>query len=164
MKLRLSVFILASLLSTAAISNQTIILLRHAEKMADVKDPPLTESGHKRANCMAGWLVKQPFSNDIKVIYSSNYRRTLETAAPLAIRLGVSIRLYDPRKLQDLATEIKGADGSTVVVGHSNTTPALAGILSEREITQMEETDYNSFWQVGSAEAVKLDQRLAGCE
>ncbi|MBE9550088.1 MAG: histidine phosphatase family protein [Proteobacteria bacterium] len=164
MKFILSVFIFTTLLSTAAISSQTILLLRHAEKMSDVKDPPLTESGHNRANCMAGWLVKQPFSKDIKVIYSSNYRRTLETAAPLATHLGVSIRLYDPRKLQGIAEELTTSGESAVIVGHSNTTPMLAGILSEQEITQMEETDYNSFWQVDSAEVTRLDQRLIGCE
>lgn len=164
MILRVSIFILTTLLSASAISGQTIILLRHAEKMADVKDPPLTEHGHQRANCMAGWLEKQVFSKDIKVIYSSNYRRTLETAAPLATHMGVSIRLYDPRKLQGLAAEITAAGNSTVVVGHSNTTPVLAGILSGHEIAQMKETDYNSFWQVDSGEETRLDQRLITCD
>ena len=164
MKFRLGVFILASLISTAALSGQAVLLLRHAEKMVDVKDPPLTESGHKRANCMAGWLEKQAFSKDIKVIYSSNYRRTLETAAPLAIRLGVSIRLYDPRKLQVIAEELITTGESAVIVGHSNTTPVLAGIFSSTEIPQMDEADYNSFWQVNSGDLVSLDQRSINCE
>jgi len=152
------------LLSTTAWSEQTFLLLRHAEKMTEIKDPPLTKTGHKRAKCMAEWLAKQPFANDIKHIYSSNYRRTLETAAPIALRLGVSIRLYDARKLGDLATEISSNKNSAVVVGHSNTTPAIAGFLSEQNIPKMEETDYNSFWQVTNSDAVKLDQGLIICE
>ncbi|MCF6264636.1 MAG: histidine phosphatase family protein [Xanthomonadales bacterium] len=164
MKLKFFLFIFALLLVTTAYGEQTFLLLRHAEKMTALKDPPLTERGHRRAACMAEWLAAQPFANDIKHIYSSNYRRTLETAAPLALRLGISIRLYDARKLGDLALKISAGKNSLVVVGHSNTTPGLAGYLSGQEIKQMEETDYNSFWQVNAAGAEKLDQRLIVCK
>ncbi|MCF6226868.1 MAG: histidine phosphatase family protein [Xanthomonadales bacterium] len=164
MKLKFWLFIFALLLVTTAHGKQNILLLRHAEKMTELKDPPLTANGHKRAECMAEWLAAQPFAEEIKHIYSSNYRRTLETATPLALRLGVSIRLYDTRKLGDLAVKINANKNSVVIVGHSNTTPALAGHFSGQKIKPMEETDYNSYWRVNSAGAVKLDQRLIACE
>lgn len=164
MKLRFSLFIFAVLLATTTFGEQSFLLLRHAEKMTALKDPPLTENGQRRAQCLAEWLAEQPFANDIKHIYSSNYRRTLATAAPIAQRLGVSIRLYDPHKLHNFAARISTNKNSVVIVGHSNTTPALAGFLSGQSITKMAETDYNSFWQVDASGAVKLDQGLIICE
>lgn len=108
----------------SADTTYTVYLVRHAEKQSG-DDPSLTSDGLLRADTLADLLSDK----DIENIWSSDYRRTRETAAPLAERLGIDVQLYDASDLQSLADEIT-ADGVTVlVVGHSNTTPALAEFL-----------------------------------
>lgn len=102
-----------------------IYLVRHAEKASGGKDPELTEGGRERALTLARTL------NDagIDTIYSTDFKRTRETAAPHAERLGVEIRIYDWDALEALATDLQCAGGRHLVVGHSDTTPELVGLL-----------------------------------
>jgi len=69
---------------------------------------------------------------NITKIYSSDYIRTRDTAAPTAEISGLSVDIYNPRHLQELAETIKAAKGNYLVVGHSNTVPetvtALGGV------------------------------------
>jgi phosphohistidine phosphatase SixA len=113
----------------AAIHAVVIYLVRHAEKASGSKDggkdPGLTEAGRARALALARTL------NDagIDTIYSTDFKRTRETVAPLAERLGVAIRIYDWNAMEALATDLRHAGGRHLVVGHSDTTPELVGIL-----------------------------------
>lgn len=100
-----------------------IYLVRHAEKAADgSKDPALTEVGKHRSENLADVLR----SAGITKIYSSDFNRTRETAAPLAERLGLEIQIYDPKALDPLAVNLLKLTENALVVGHSNTTPELA--------------------------------------
>ncbi|MFT5138697.1 MAG: phosphohistidine phosphatase SixA [Rhodothermales bacterium] len=114
-----------------------LILIRHAEK-ATGTDPGLTEMGQQRAEFIARWLG----SSTLDSIWSSDYRRTRDTAAPLAQKLELDISYYDPRKLQELSQNLILAHDNTLVIGHSNTTPQLAAILCECEVDAMDETQY----------------------
>jgi broad specificity phosphatase PhoE len=65
----------------------------------------------------------------IEAVWSTDYRRTMQTAKPLADRLGLDVQVYEPSDLAGVADQLQ-ADGETaLVVGHSNTTPQLAGLL-----------------------------------
>ncbi len=104
------------------------LLLRHAEKAADdPQDPLLSEAGHERARSLERLLGAVRSAK----LYATDYRRTRQTLAPLAERLGVEPEIYDPRDLEALAGRLGALDPSViaVVVGHSNTTPALARSL-----------------------------------
>lgn len=103
----------------------TVFLVRHAEKAPADADPILTKAGKERAQALA----RQLRDAGIEVIYSTDYRRTRDTAAPLASQLGMEITLYDPGNLGDLAAAISQRGGRCLVVGHSNTTPELVGLL-----------------------------------
>jgi broad specificity phosphatase PhoE len=102
-----------------------IYLVRHAEKMTDVPDPSLSAAGRERALKLVERLVPE----DLSYIHSTNYKRTLETVEPLSLATGIEIELYDPRNLLQLADEMRAIGGRHLVVGHSNTTPALVEIL-----------------------------------
>jgi phosphohistidine phosphatase SixA len=102
-----------------------VYLVRHAEKTTDKEDPDLTEAGQARADLLAELL----FEKGITRIHSSDYRRTRNTAVPLAKRLGVQVEIYNPRELENMATYLKEAGGIHLVVGHSNTTPQLTELL-----------------------------------
>ena len=108
-----------------------VYLVRHAEKVTGEnvgRDPALTAEGVARAKILAGLLAKK----NITKIYSSDYIRTRDTAAPTAEMTGIDIGIYNPRHLQELAETIKSAKGHYLVVGHSNTIPetvtALGGV------------------------------------
>ncbi len=126
----------------------TIILLRHAEKDlspgADKVNPDLTPEGKQRAQN----LVKKINKYKPTAIYSSDFIRTKSTVAPLAEKRKLTVQIYDPRKLDDLAALIiEGKFKSVVVVGHNNTTPALANLLIKQEKYQaLAETVYNKIW------------------
>jgi broad specificity phosphatase PhoE len=103
----------------------TLYLVRHAEKENTKDDPQLNKTGRERAADLARMLVDA----GIEAAWSSDYARTRQTAAPLANALGLEIQLYDPRKLQDFAEALAARAETALVVGHSNTTPELAGLL-----------------------------------
>lgn len=108
----------------AATQPITLYLVRHAEKQ-DGDDPDLTEAGVARADALADRLEDA----GIEAVWSTDYRRTMQTARPLADRLGLDVQIYDPSDLSGFAGQLQ-ADGDTaVIVGHSNTTPQLAGLL-----------------------------------
>lgn len=106
-----------------------VYLVRHAEKVEpypdDPDDPPLTAAGRERAQELARTLADAGITR----ILSSDYRRTRETAAPLADLLGLEVELYDPRALEDVAVRLAGTGERVLVVGHSNTTPHLVELL-----------------------------------
>jgi 2,3-bisphosphoglycerate-dependent phosphoglycerate mutase len=114
--------------------NQTIILVRHAEKdnspLANKQDPDLTDAGRQRAARLSEIILKyKP-----RQIFSTRYRRTRMTAEPLANIIYPNFRLqtqiYDPSEPEQFVNQILASKMRCLVVfGHSNTTPALANLL-----------------------------------
>jgi broad specificity phosphatase PhoE len=98
--------------SIEAEERATVFLVRHAEKASHGPDPELTDAGALRARALASLL-----------------RDAGDTAAPLASQLDLDVTIYDPSKLGDLAADIERRGGRCLVVGHSNTTPELVGLL-----------------------------------
>jgi 2,3-bisphosphoglycerate-dependent phosphoglycerate mutase len=133
--------------SAAAPSAQTldVFFVRHAEKQLDGRDPALTEVGVSRAEALA-LLLRDA---GIQEIHSSDYRRTRDTAAPLAATLGLEVQLYDPRDMAALVEVLRQRGGRHLVVGHSNTTPAGVRLLGGREGEAIEEaTEYDRLYYV----------------
>ena len=116
-----------------------IYLVRHAEKSTDGDDPGLTPAGEERAGWLAAFLAPRSPS----AVWSSDYRRTRQTAAPTAREQDLEVRIYDPRKLEDLAAILISRAETALVVGHSNTTPQLASILCDCMVAPMAESEYD---------------------
>ena len=121
----------------------TFYLARHAEKLTG-DNPGLTQAGHERAHRIARIVTP----SDIQKIYSTDYRRTQQTAAPLAKKLGLSVITYDPKNLQQFAEELRQSNENAVIIGHSNTTPQLVRLLSGQAIPDMDENIYHLIYQV----------------
>ena len=102
-----------------------VFLVRHAEKVDASKDPELSPAGTERAADLA--LVLRDAG--IEHVLSSDYIRTRNTAGPIAAELKLEVELYDPRDLPALADKLKAASSRYLVVGHSNTTPEVVGLL-----------------------------------
>lgn len=119
-------------------------LVRHAEKgQDDPKDPSLTAFGEARAQLLADELSNA----GISAIYSTGYKRTQQTAQPLADRLGVPVLTYDAKRdLTEFLQEVQmnHAGEKVLIVGHSNTVPNMANILTGTEsYQQFDDADYN---------------------
>ncbi|MDA7645584.1 histidine phosphatase family protein [bacterium] len=112
-----------------------VFLVRHAEKVDKSADAALSKDGQERAQALAAVLR----DSNIKHVHSSDFKRTRDTAAPIATLLAKSIDLYDPTKLSALASKLKAMGGRHLVVGHSNTTPALVKLLGGRPGAQIDE-------------------------
>jgi broad specificity phosphatase PhoE len=122
----------------------TVFLVRHAEKGTDGADPALTEAGVKRAQALADVLADA----GITAIFSSEFNRTKQTAAPLAERLGLTVTVVPAKDLDGLiakARELRPG-GRALIVGHSNTVPAAAARLSGVKAAEMGETDYDRLY------------------
>jgi broad specificity phosphatase PhoE len=121
-------------------------LVRHAEKDTSVaEDPPLTAAGEARARALADRLADEGIAR----ILASDTRRARDTAAPLAARLGLQVQLYDPARLEDLAGELLWLRDNVLVVGHSNTTGELAGLLGGDPGPPIREADeYDRLYRV----------------
>jgi 2,3-bisphosphoglycerate-dependent phosphoglycerate mutase len=131
----------------AAAQKKTIILVRHAEKAdATSQDPELSAEGKQRAERLAKIIRKYKPG----AIYSTDFKRTRDTAAPIGARRKLKVEVYDPKKAADLAdTMMKSKTKRFLVVGHSNTVPGLANLLGKKEVFKnLDDTEYGLIWIV----------------
>lgn len=131
--------------STAAEPSAAVLhLVRHAEKELG-RDPALTAGGEARAQALVDALADAP----IEVIYSTNYKRTRQTARPIAQARDLPIIYYDPGDLSGFAAKLKLDRRSALIVGHSNTTPQLAEALGgEAGAPITEATEYDRLYRI----------------
>ena len=126
----------------------TIYLVRHSEKEMSASmygsDPPLTPCGKKRSESLSNFLKDVP----IEVIYSTDYTRTKNTALPTAQLKGLNIQQYDGETLEDFSKVLLRRKQDALVVGHSNTTGVLAGLLTGQEIGEFDLDIYDRIYQV----------------
>lgn len=101
-----------------------VFLVRHGEKEAG-PDPALSPAGVQRAQALAARLGGE----GITEIWSTRTNRTEQTAAPVAAALGLAVQTYDPSALPAFANTLGDTGGVKLVVGHSNTTDALAALI-----------------------------------
>jgi len=135
----------------AATGATTVIVVRHAEKSTDdPRDPSLSPAGEARAKALSNVLADAGVSE----IYTTHFKRTRQTAEPLARNLGVAIT-ERPITAQntgthsaDLAREIlaRGAGKSVLVVGHSNTVPDIVEALSGRTVAPIADSEYDHIY------------------
>jgi 2,3-bisphosphoglycerate-dependent phosphoglycerate mutase len=122
----------------------TFILVRHAEKVDDSRDPDLSEEGYKRAALFERMLENIQFD----AVYSTPFIRTRETARPISERHQLTIQEYDHRNPENTAAEWreKHRGQYVLVAGHSNSTPAFANALLGREhfSEKFDESDYGN--------------------
>jgi broad specificity phosphatase PhoE len=142
------ILLLAALLATALPSAaQTVVLVRHAEKADDgTNDPPLTAYGSARAEAIAGILSP----SGLTAAVTSPRRRTVDTAAPSVKKYGADAIVvgFDGGLEGHLQATVErihgfGPEDVLLVVGHSNTIPALIGALGGPEMPNLNESEYD---------------------
>jgi broad specificity phosphatase PhoE len=118
-----------AMLAASALQAATIIVVRHADRVASAMtaDVPLSHRGLERAEALADMLKDA----GIRAIYATEVKRTQQTAAPLAERLHLRMHIVPAANLRELAYILKKLPPGDVVlvVGHGNTVPAIVASL-----------------------------------
>ncbi|AEE49626.1 SixA phosphatase family protein [Haliscomenobacter hydrossis] len=136
-------FFLALSIGQAQTTPSVIFLVRHCEKaMESTDNPNLAEEGKKRAAHLAEILK----NTGIEAVYSTNYKRTMQTAEPLANAMKLSSTVYEPRDA-NFAEQLRKSGKKVLVVGHSNTVPELLNQLTGTKNYQPDD-GYGDLWVV----------------
>ncbi|HRI51573.1 MAG TPA: phosphoglycerate mutase family protein [Pseudomonadota bacterium] len=121
-----------------------IVLVRHAEKVDSSKDAALNPAGEARAARLAEVLG----SFGIQTIYTSEYKRTAQTAQPLAQRLGLTPIVIQATDQGGLLQQLPKAPRPALIVGHGDTVPALIKQLGVREPVEIAGDDFGNIYVV----------------
>jgi phosphohistidine phosphatase SixA len=132
----------------------TIIFARHADvdpALPLTSDPPLTERGRRRAELLAEFLVDVDVVSSVDAIYATTAKRTQETAAPLAARLGQKLNIDDPYRVDRLVRRLfRDRRGKiTLVVADADVIPALiAELHGKNPLPPFGPDDYSDLYVV----------------
>jgi phosphohistidine phosphatase SixA len=148
----LSLLLLA--LSVSAVAAQsTIFIVRHAEKaQSSDNDPHLSEAGRARAESLAGTLKDA----GITAIYATEFKRTQQTAAPLAKALGINITILPAKETATLIAKLRDLRSNALVIGHGNTVPDLIKALGIDTPINIAEADYDNLFVVALDEKPRV--------
>lgn len=147
--------LIAPLLATAPLAAQdstVVVVVRHAEKAvveAGNNDPPLSEAGTARAMALRETLDGLRFD----AVIATERQRTQATARPVAEAFGltpeiVSLR-HGPAHVDSVAAAVRRHAGHTVlVVGHSNTVPAIVHALGGPRLPDLCEPQFSHLFVV----------------
>lgn len=118
---------LAGQFVSAAAAQEAVYLVRHAERVDDERDSPISATGQARAARLADILRDAGITD----IFVSEYQRTAQTAAPLAARLGITPQVVRADNLGGLVMKVRaaGPKARVLIAGHSDTVPALIAAL-----------------------------------
>ena len=107
-------------------------------------DPELSDAGRARAESLAVALKDAR----IVAIFSTEFKRTQATAAPLAKALGVQVTTINSKEPAKLIEAVKAAGGNVLVVGHSNTVPAIVKDLGVAAPVTVGDAEYDNLFVV----------------
>lgn len=151
--------------SAAQLEPTVVFLVRHAERAEDgTSDPPISDAGRARARLVAEMLRDAELTR----IHTTDYRRTRATGRPTAEAHGLEMELYDPSDLAAFSDRLRASPGRHLVLGHSNTTPALAEALGGDPGEPIDEFEYDRLYIVtltpegASTVLLRFGDRLEG--
>ena len=157
----LLVFALATLAACATTPEPaapSFYVVRHLHTPSGERDPDLLAEGRRAAQALASWF--RP-GQAPRAIYVSDYRRTRQTAAPLAARLGLTPIVYDPADTPALAARVRAGPLPALVVGHSNTVPDIVVQLGGTRPGPLVHEDFGDIWLIsadGATERLRIER------
>ncbi len=125
-----------------------IYVMRHLHTPAGVTNPDLTDAGQRTAILVDRWFRRDPPA----VIYVSSTRRAQQTAAPLAMRLKLTPKIYNPADTPGLLAAVIQEKGTVLVVGHSNTVPEIVAGLGGTRPAPLIHENFGDIWRVAGSE------------
>jgi phosphohistidine phosphatase SixA len=130
----------------------TYYFVRHAERLDDSADSPLSAAGNIRAQILKDSLLNK----GIDSIFATPYLRTQQTAQPLAVALGKPVILYGTGTTVQFVRALKKMRGKDLlIVGHSNTVPEMVRYMSGGTVA-IGHDDYDNLF------IIKIKRQLGG--
>ena len=140
----------------AAPPQPNFYVMRHLHTPAGVGDPDLTAECQRYAVAVSGWFRRDPPD----VIYVSSPKRARQTAAPLAARLKLTPKIYDPKDSAALVAAVKAEHGTVLIVGHSNTVPDIIEQLDGTRPAPLVHEDFGDIWHIAGPSHVTTRDKL----
>ena len=143
-------------LPVSAVAQPAVFLVRHAERAdtgsgavpamagAPAADPDLSDVGRARAMSLAAALKDA----NITAIYATEFKRTQQTAAPIAQALGLRVIVVPSGGVAALVEKLNALPGNALVVGHSNTVPQVVKALGVKTAVEIPDTEYSHLFVV----------------
>ena len=134
-------------------ASTVVILVRHAERAPEPRnDPGLSPAGDARARALAAALADARLDG----IVTTQYLRTRATAEPVATAQGITPDVVQtaggtPAHVQAVAEHVRQryAGKTVLVVGHSNTIPAIATALGAPPLPDLNDAEFSTMFVVG---------------
>lgn len=135
----------------------TVVIVRHAEAVPNAgNDPALSDLGTARANALAVALKDA----GVKAVFTTQYQRTVLTGAPAAALLdapATPLPVQGPLEpyVKQLVSEVlaRHAGSTVLIVGHSNTVPALVKGFSGVDVGDIAHDSYDNLFIVTTSRA-----------
>lgn len=160
------VFVLAAFTYWNSATTTTIVVIRHAEKQVGaISDAPLSPLGEVRAARLAQMFGDAASFGRVKKIYVTDTRRTQQTAAGVAQRLGLTPEIVTGKTdSKELARRVlrENRGGRALVVGHSNTVPEIvAALADDHGVPAIGEEEFDTLYvvsvpSIGQASVLRL--------
>jgi broad specificity phosphatase PhoE len=127
-------------------AQEAIYIVRHAERLDQSSDSPLSPDGVGRSYKLRDLLRDAGVTH----IFTSEMRRAIDTATPLADALRLTPQALAGADVEGLASRIAslGARDRALVVGHSNTVPQLLRALKVDTPVTIADADYDNLFIV----------------
>lgn len=140
--------LIAALMGAGALAalpyTPTVYVMRHLNTPEGERDPDLTDAGKANAQALVHWF----HGKKLTAIYVSDFKRTRQTAAPLAADRSITVKIYDPRDTPALVAMVKAEPGPVLVVGHSNTVPDVVEQLGGTRPAPLTHPDFGDIWTI----------------
>ncbi|NUQ11098.1 MAG: histidine phosphatase family protein [Gemmatimonadaceae bacterium] len=147
----LAALVLLAAPATTALAQATVVLVvRHAERSPGTGDVPISEAGHARARALADLAS----AAGVQAVIHTQFQRTRQTAEPFLAAAGVSATVVSTQSdigahSRDVAAAVRQHAGKTVlVVGHSNTVPAIVAALGGTRYPDLCDAEYDALFTV----------------
>jgi broad specificity phosphatase PhoE len=136
----LALFLLVFVSVSTASAQPIVVIVRHAEKATNGgNDPDLSSAGRARANELARILK----DSGTTAIFTSEFKRTQETAAPTATLIHVTPTVVAAKDTAALVARLHQLDGNALVVGHGDTIPNIVKALGINSSINIPDADYS---------------------
>jgi broad specificity phosphatase PhoE len=141
----LALFLLLFVSVSIASAQPVVVIVRHAEKAADGGgDPDLSSAGRARADALARILK----DSGITGIFTSEFKRTQETAAPTATSAHLMPTVVAAKDTAALVAKLHQLNGNALIVGHGDTIPNLVKALGINVPVNISDADYSELFIV----------------
>ena len=148
----LAVALMTLALGAAAPVGTTFHVMRHLNTPAGERDPDLTPAGQANARALVTWFKGKPLT----AILVSDFKRTRQTVAPLAVERGLTVQLYNPADTPALVARLRTMHGPVLIVGHSNTVPDIVQQLGGPRPADLTHDDFGDIWSISDGQTAHV--------